>query len=335
MGVSTFVQPNFPIQSGTVYKTSIDDCIAVMKREAAAFAPHEQSTPDMTVRVDAGGIYSLISVTNVAAQNTGTITAPSVNPRIDRVSIHRITGVVSVTTGAEAASPVPPALDTTQVPIAQIDLVVSQTSILNVDITDERDLKLLGNVQGTHIRKNDDYTAVAADTGTFIEMDKATAVTLTLDSATSALNEGWFIFVHNSGVGVCTVAVTDSSDLIDDGSSITLVQGEGVYISCDGDEFWTIGRNPPDVVTTLANEATPTVVGVRLAKTGGTTTITDFDDGVVGQSFTLLSGHAVTITDGTNILLNGSANFVMAAGDTLTLTMFNDQVWEETARKVN
>ncbi len=85
----------------------------------------------------------------------------------------------------------------------------------------------------------------------------------------------------------------------------------------------------------LADDATPTVGGATLAKTGGTTTITDFDDGVVGQAFTLLSGHAVTITDGTNILLNGSANFVMAAGDTLTLTMFNDQVWEETARKAN
>lgn len=85
----------------------------------------------------------------------------------------------------------------------------------------------------------------------------------------------------------------------------------------------------------LANNATPTVGRVTLAKTGGTTTITDFDDGIVGQTFTLLSGHAVIITDGTNILLNGSANFVMAAGDTLTLTMFNDQVWEETARKVN
>lgn len=88
-------------------------------------------------------------------------------------------------------------------------------------------------------------------------------------------------------------------------------------------------------VVTLANDATPTVAGVALAKTGGTTTITDFDDGVVGQTFTLRSDHAVTITDGTNILLNGSANFVMAAGDTLTLSMINDQVWEEVARKTN
>ncbi len=91
----------------------------------------------------------------------------------------------------------------------------------------------------------------------------------------------------------------------------------------------------PPLLVELANDATPTVAGVTLAKTGGTTTITDFDDGVLGQTFTLRSGHAVTITDGTNILLSGSANFVMADGDTLTLTMFNDQVWEEVSRKVN
>jgi len=89
------------------------------------------------------------------------------------------------------------------------------------------------------------------------------------------------------------------------------------------------------VVTTLANDATPSVTAGNLFKTGGTTTITDFDDGVVGQTIKILAEHAVTITDGTNILLNGSANFVMAAGDTLTLTMYNDQVWVEDARQVN
>ncbi len=89
------------------------------------------------------------------------------------------------------------------------------------------------------------------------------------------------------------------------------------------------------LVKTLADDATPSVDGAENWKTGGTTTITDLDDGIVGDIKYILSAHAVTITDGTNILLNGSANFVMAAGDTLTLKMFNDQVWEETARKVN
>jgi len=91
----------------------------------------------------------------------------------------------------------------------------------------------------------------------------------------------------------------------------------------------------PPLLVELADNATPTVAGVTLAKTGGTTTITDFDDGDLGQTFRLLAKHAVTITDGTNILLSGSVNFVMAVGDVLTLSMFDDQVWEEVSRKVN
>jgi hypothetical protein len=87
-------------------------------------------------------------------------------------------------------------------------------------------------------------------------------------------------------------------------------------------------------VTTLADDATPSVSAGNLFKTGGTTTITNLDDGMVGQTIRILSGHAITITDGTNILLNGSGDFVMAAGDVLVLTMYNDQVWVEDSRQV-
>ena len=72
---------------------------------------------------------------------------------------------------------------------------------------------------------------------------------------------------------------------------------------------------------------------IQAIKTGGTTTITDFDDGVVGQSFTLLGAHILTITHNASIIaLNGAGNFAMKVGDTLTLTMFNDQVWQEVSR---
>jgi parallel beta-helix repeat protein len=84
-----------------------------------------------------------------------------------------------------------------------------------------------------------------------------------------------------------------------------------------------------------AADTTPTVLNGSLFKTGGAVTITDFDDGVVGQTITILAAHAVTITDGASIILNGSGNFAMAASDTLTLTMFDDQVWQEVARSDN
>ena len=88
-------------------------------------------------------------------------------------------------------------------------------------------------------------------------------------------------------------------------------------------------------LVTLTDDSTPSVSGGTMFVTGGTTTIGDFDDGAIGQQITILSAHAITIVDSTAIILNGSANFVMAAGDTLTLVMFNNQVWQEISRTVN
>jgi len=52
----------------------------------------------------------------------------------------------------------------------------------------------------------------------------------------------------------------------------------------------------------------------------------------VGQTIKILAASVITITDSTNVRLRGSSNFDMVAGDSLTLHMFNDQFWEETAR---
>jgi len=87
--------------------------------------------------------------------------------------------------------------------------------------------------------------------------------------------------------------------------------------------------------TTLADDATPTVKYGHRFLTGGTTTITDFDDGVEGQEIVILSEHAITITDGTNIFLAGSVNFVMAATGSLTLVQKADGKWYEISRSVN
>ena len=88
-------------------------------------------------------------------------------------------------------------------------------------------------------------------------------------------------------------------------------------------------------VQTLANDATPSVDLLSTVKTGGTTTITDFDDGVVGQELLILSDHNVTITDNASIILAGGVSYVMKPSDTLTLRMINDQVWNEVSRSVN
>ncbi len=140
--------PDFTSQTASVYKANIDAGFAVADRLAWAFAPHEQDVgspqPDMTLRLEAGAIFDGGTLTEVAAQDTAVITAPSVNPRIDRVVIDRGTGAVSVVTGTEAASPTPPAVPAGKVPVAQVALTTGSTEITNSDITDERALGLPG-----------------------------------------------------------------------------------------------------------------------------------------------------------------------------------------------
>lgn len=87
--------------------------------------------------------------------------------------------------------------------------------------------------------------------------------------------------------------------------------------------------------TTLANDATPSVANENRFLTGGTTMITDFDDGITGQIIVVVAEHSITITDGTNIFLNSSGNFVMAATDSLTLICKSDNKWYEIARSDN
>lgn len=87
--------------------------------------------------------------------------------------------------------------------------------------------------------------------------------------------------------------------------------------------------------TITSTDATPSVAGLSVLKLTGTTNITDFDDGIVGQTITILADAAITIEDSAAIRLNGSANYAMNLSDTLTLTMFNNQLWRETARSNN
>jgi hypothetical protein len=88
-------------------------------------------------------------------------------------------------------------------------------------------------------------------------------------------------------------------------------------------------------IAALANSATPSVADGKVWLTGGTTTITDFTDGVTGQEIIIMSEHAITITDGTNMFLSGSANFVMASTDSLYLIQKADGNWYEISRSVN
>lgn len=91
----------------------------------------------MAVIVDAGAVFNNNVLTEKAAQSL-TFTAPTTNPRIDRIVLDPTTGIASSVAGTEAASPSPPAVPAGKQPVAKVALSVGQTSISNSNITDER-----------------------------------------------------------------------------------------------------------------------------------------------------------------------------------------------------
>lgn len=144
MPVASFLPTDFTTQDSTTYKAAIDGNGSVLARLAAAFAPSQQATPNMTVAVDAGALLSWGNVVSIAAQSTAVITAPVSNPRIDRVVIDVGNGVIATVTGTESATPTAPAIPSGYLPIAQVLLQTSSTAITNTMITDER---ITGNLQ--------------------------------------------------------------------------------------------------------------------------------------------------------------------------------------------
>lgn len=136
MAVETYDQP----LAGKRLAEVVEDATTVLAQTAVQFAPHEQTMPNMTVAVDAGRLFdtSTKTVTEVAAQSTATVAAPAANPRNDIVYVDLTTGAVGVTTGAEAPSPVDPAVPDDKAPVARIHLTTSTTTITNDDIDDLR-----------------------------------------------------------------------------------------------------------------------------------------------------------------------------------------------------
>ena len=108
------------------------------KRSALDLKVIQQSSPDMTVRIKVGAaIVSGEQVSVRTAIDTDTIVAPSVNPRKDVVSLAQ-DGTITVTTGVEAGSPSAPSTPANELKLAELDVIVSQSSITTSDITDSR-----------------------------------------------------------------------------------------------------------------------------------------------------------------------------------------------------
>jgi hypothetical protein len=146
----------------------------------------------------------------------------------------------------------------------------------------------------------------------------------------SGVNDGDKCFVSTSGKFLYVYNLDDDSAASEDSPLI---------ISPDtnaDDKRWILQSVIyPIEIFTLDNTGTPSVAEGDKFLTGGTTTITDFDDGFTGQIIRVIAAHSLDITDATNILLSTGGTWSMTATDTLTLICKADNKWYELSRGDN
>lgn len=110
MPVSTLTQPDFTNQNPSLYKTALDDSASVLKRVAAAFAPHQMPTATMEVAVDPGMVLTAGAVTNKGGFMWGTLNGTAVVTGLPNTAGLSAGMLVTLATnpGHQPTTPTPP-----------------------------------------------------------------------------------------------------------------------------------------------------------------------------------------------------------------------------------
>lgn len=133
-----------PVASGTRSSSDMRNAFgALFQGDLAPLRPRAQSTPDMTVAVNPALVQSFFSQVwlgtttplSYAGGNSGSVSAPSSNPRIDLLTIDS-SGTLAWTTGSEGASPTAPDCPAGKMPICYIYCKTTMTKIVNYEDKD-------------------------------------------------------------------------------------------------------------------------------------------------------------------------------------------------------
>lgn len=197
-----------------------------------------------SVTLSANATATLTGVALTFSQVTSAFTAPTTNPRIDRIVIDQRTGLLSVVAGTAAATPAAPTIPAGQVPVAQVRLAPGVTGITAAMITDERDVPRLG-----HGYKPMD--AVSGTSASYGESDHyrlklrsnsgAAMVDALPGTGTGVMPAGWQATIGNADVTAILALTVGSGATLDGAASGILYIGPGqrVTVISDGANYAT------------------------------------------------------------------------------------------------
>lgn len=287
--------------TGSGYPLNIDAMLANLQRMGQAFNPHQTATPAMTVTLDPGFIFAGTTLSEIALQTTGTITAPVSNPRIDRIVIDASSGAVSVITGTPAGSPTAPAITAGKLPVAQVLLQTSSTSITNSMITDERALWSGAGVSSLADATNGGISLSASSGAVTVSLNVNDLTT----KASPALAD--------------LLALYDVAGSASKKSTLTSVQA----LIAPAGNFTTEATITAASTTNLGSLAS------NAAVITGNTGITSFGNSASTANpfyFIRFTGTP-TITNSATMICRGASNVIVAAGDNAIVKFEGSSTW--------
>jgi len=143
---------------------------------------------------------------------------------------------------------------------------------------------------------------------------------------------GQYIDIAGEGSAILQINTID----YDNGTFITTVNATNSVATAAltyHNATWVLGGSTTGI-TSLADSATPSVKNVKICRTSGANTITNFTNGVEGQEIVVSIGHNTTINDGGNFRTQGSAALNLVTTDIVKFLLV-DGTWRQSGMSIN
>jgi hypothetical protein len=154
----------------------------------ATLYPSAQDSPNMTIKVSAGGFWSLLNGTPAYIEyrggNSPTLTAPVANAKWVIVSLNA-SGMLVNTDGSSAVSPVLPALPRTLFPVAVVYVESTTTALTSANVFDAR--PIFTNPVRSHLDLADRSTAECHPIAAIADLETTLAGLATSTTVTNGL----------------------------------------------------------------------------------------------------------------------------------------------------